>query len=99
MYKAQFERAVNPTNLAMLINSYVGRTDLQIARTPSATSPQQSKTLRMPVMNVAGKLSPHASDAVTFNGRLDPANSTWMEVTSLNVTAHRFAAIVMLFIL
>lgn len=79
MFKAHFERAVNPTNLAMLINAYIHRTDLNIARTPSG-SPQASKTLKMPVINVTGALSPHADDTVTLNGRLDPTNSTWMKV-------------------
>lgn len=79
MYKSHFERDVNPTNLAMLINSYVHRTDLNIARTPSGT-PQSSKTLKMPVINITGSLSPHSDDTVTFNGRLDPTNSSWMKV-------------------
>lgn len=80
MYKAHFERAVNPTNLAMLINSYIHRTDLHIARTPSGTPQSSSKTLKMPVINITGSLSPHADDTVTFNGRLDPTNSSWMKV-------------------
>lgn len=80
MYKTHFERAVNPTNLAMLINSYIHRTDLHIARTPSGT-PQSSKTLKMPVINITGSLSPHSDDTVTFNGRLDPTNSSWMKVS------------------
>lgn len=37
-------------------------------------------TLSMPVMNITGALSPHADDTVTFNGRLDPTNSSWMKV-------------------
>lgn len=63
----------------MFINAYIHRTDLQIARTPSGTS-QSSKTLKMPVINITGSLSPHADDTVTLNGRLDPTNSTWMKV-------------------
>lgn len=80
MYKSHFERAVNPTNLAMFINSYIHRTDLHIARTPSGTPQASSKTLKMPVINITGALSPHADDTVTFNGRLDPTNSSWMKV-------------------
>lgn len=84
MYKSHFERAVNPTNLAMFINSYIHRTDLHIARTPSGTPQQSSKTLKMPVINITGSLSPHADDTVTFNGRLDPTNSSWMKVSITN---------------
>lgn len=80
MYKSHFERAVNPTNLARFINAYIHRSDLQIARTPSGGTSQASKTLKMPVINITGSLSPHADDTVTFNGRLDPTNSTWMKV-------------------
>lgn len=80
MYKNHFESVVNPTNLAMFINSYIHRNDLQIARTPSG-SPQTTPTLKMPVMNITGALSPHVDDTVTLNGRLNPTNSTWMKVT------------------
>lgn len=83
LYKSHFERSVNPTNLAMLINTYIHRTDLQIARTPSGT-PQAIATLKMPVINITGSLSPHVDDTVTFNGRLDPTNSSWMKVSKLD---------------
>lgn len=83
-YKSYFERSVNPTNLAMLINSYIHRTDLNIARTPTG-SPQNSMTLKMPVINVTGSLSPHVDDTVTFNGRLDPTNSSWMKVSLIYI--------------
>lgn len=80
MYKSHFERSVNPTNLAMLINSYIHRTDLQIARTPSGSPQVNVATLKMPVINITGALSPHVDDTVTLNGRLDPTNSSWMKV-------------------
>lgn len=90
MYKAHFERSVNPTNLAMFINAYIHRTDLNIARTPSGSPQASSKTLKMPVINITGSLSPHADDTVTLNGRLDPTNSSWMKVcfgdSSMNVS-------------
>lgn len=82
MFKQHFERGVNPTNLAMFINSYIHRNDLNITRTPPGTPGTQpsSCTLKMPVINITGALSPHVDDTVTFNGRLDPTNSSWMKV-------------------
>ncbi|XP_055700768.1 protein NDRG3 isoform X8 [Phlebotomus papatasi] len=79
MYKNHFERSINPTNLGMWIYAYIHRTDLNIARTPSGT-PQNNTTLKMPVINITGALSPHVDDTVTLNGRLDPTNSSWMKI-------------------
>nr|CAD7199882.1 unnamed protein product [Timema douglasi] len=78
VYKSYFERHVNPTNLALFIDSYVRRTDLNITREMDPTRP--SNTLGMPVMNITGALSPHVDDTVTLNGRLDPSSSTWMKI-------------------
>ncbi|XP_052840280.1 protein NDRG3 isoform X6 [Drosophila gunungcola] len=83
MYKQHFERGVNPTNLAMLINAYIHRNDLHLARTPPGTPGTETAatTLKMPVINITGSLSPHVDDTVTFNGRLDPTNSSWMKIS------------------
>lgn len=80
VYKSYFERNVNPTNLALFIDSYVRRTDLNIHRELDPTKKKEGNTLQMPVINITGSLSPHADDTVTFNGRLDPTNSSWMKV-------------------
>lgn len=79
VYKSYFEKNVNPTNLALFIDSYVKRTDLNIHRDPDPTK-KNASTLKVPVINITGALSPHADDTVTFNGRLDPTNSSWMKV-------------------
>ncbi|XP_030369037.1 protein NDRG3 isoform X5 [Scaptodrosophila lebanonensis] len=83
MYRQHFERGVNPTNLAMLINAYIHRNDLHLARTPPGTPGTETAatTLKMPVINITGSLSPHVDDTVTFNGRLDPTNSSWMKIS------------------
>ncbi|XP_046389384.1 protein NDRG3 isoform X3 [Ischnura elegans] len=90
VYKEYFERYINPTNLALFIDSYIRRTDLNLIRgdVECLASGGQgarrdvacSRTLRMPVMNITGALSPHVDDTVTLNGRLDPTNSTWMKI-------------------
>ncbi|CAB3226144.1 unnamed protein product [Arctia plantaginis] len=73
MYRAYFTRNVNPTNLSLFIDAYVRRTDLGIAR--------ETETIKVPVLNITGALSPHVDDTVTFNGRLNPNNSTWMKIS------------------
>ncbi|CAH1187836.1 unnamed protein product [Phyllotreta striolata] len=80
VYKSYFERNVNPTNLALFIDSYVRRTDLNIHREMDPTKKKNS-TLSMPVINITGSMSPHMEDTVTFNGRLDPTNSSWMKIS------------------
>ncbi|XP_022920315.1 protein NDRG3 isoform X1 [Onthophagus taurus] len=81
VYKSYFERNVNPTNLALFIDSYIRRTDLNIHRDTDPGKTKDIHTLNMPVLNITGALSPHIDDTVTLNGRLDPKNSSWMKIS------------------
>ncbi|XP_043278321.1 protein NDRG3 isoform X1 [Venturia canescens] len=81
VYTNYFERRVNPTNLALFIDSYVRRTDLNIVRELDPTRKKDGSTLGVPVINITGSLSPHVDDTVTLNGRLDPTNSSWMKIS------------------
>lgn len=89
VYTNYFERKVNPTNLALFIDSYVRRTDLNINRELDPTRKKDVPTLKVPIINITGALSPHVDDTVTLNGRLDPTNSTWMKVSDFSFN-HRF---------
>ncbi|XP_046671554.1 protein NDRG3 isoform X2 [Homalodisca vitripennis] len=73
VYRTYFERFINPGNLAMFIDSYVRRSDLNMTR--------NGATLSMPVLNISGALSPHMEETVTLNSRLDPTNSSWMKIS------------------
>ncbi|ODM91893.1 Protein NDRG3 [Orchesella cincta] len=80
VYRNYFESNVNPQNLGMFIDSYIRRTDLAIERNLDPIRRKDARTLKMPVLNVTGAHSPHVDDTVTFNGRLDPVDSTWMKI-------------------
>lgn len=89
VYKSYFERNVNPTNLALFIDSYIKRTDLNMHRELDPQKRKNSQTLHMPVINITGALSPHMEDTVTLNGRLDPTNSSWMKVCAILVSDNK----------
>lgn len=79
VYKEYFERHVQPMNLALFLDSYIRRSDLNIFR-ETEPAKKSENTIKMAVMNITGAFSPHVDDTVTLNGRLDPTNSTWMKV-------------------
>uniref|UniRef100_A0A8D8Y2M3 Protein NDRG3 n=1 Tax=Cacopsylla melanoneura TaxID=428564 RepID=A0A8D8Y2M3_9HEMI len=79
VYKSYFEQCVNPINLALLIDAYIRRTDLNIAR--DLENRTCTQTLGMPVMNITGAFSPHVDDTVILNSRLDPTSSSWMKIS------------------
>lgn len=80
MFKQHFERNVNATNLGMLFQSYIQRTDLGIVRELDPNKKKDTRMLRCPVLNITSNFSAHIEDSVAFNSRLDPANSSWMKV-------------------
>lgn len=73
-FKEYFIQSVNPTNLALLIESYIHRSDLGISR-------DRGETLKCPVLLLVGSESPHLEDTIMFNSRLDPTNSNWMKIS------------------
>lgn len=75
----EYIKSINAANLGHFINSYIRRTDLGITRELDPTKKGATKNFSCPVMLVAGDYSPHLSDTVAMNSRLDPSNSTWMK--------------------
>jgi len=72
MYKTYFETDINSVNLGSLAEQYIARTDINLNRT--------GDTLKVPVLNVVGGLSPFIEETVTLNGRLKPSETNWIKI-------------------
>ena len=77
MYRQYFRTEVNPSNFARLLESYVTRSDLSIAR----NSDKRNRMLRVPVLNIVGEQSCHVDGTIVFNMKVDPAQCTWMKIS------------------
>ncbi|KAK7078988.1 Protein ndrg3 [Halocaridina rubra] len=80
VYRQHFEKSLNPTNLGLLVDSYIRRTDLGIVRELDPNKKKDVRMIRCQALNITSNYSPHIDDTVTFNGRLDPTLSTWMKI-------------------
>ena len=74
VYRQHMAKELNPSNLFLLIQSYVNRKDLNFSKT----------RLTMPVLNIVGDHSPHLDATIALNMKLDPGKSTWMKISEVN---------------
>merc|ERR1712029_660496 len=78
----EVDARVSPRNLALLLQTYMARNDLGLAREIASNGKPMlgsTRTLKMPVLNMTGDQSPHVDATVVFNGRLQPNKCTWMK--------------------
>eukprot|EP00096_Caligus_rogercresseyi_P014837 TRINITY_DN7318_c0_g1_i1.p1 TRINITY_DN7318_c0_g1~~TRINITY_DN7318_c0_g1_i1.p1 ORF type:complete len:464 (-),score=95.73 TRINITY_DN7318_c0_g1_i1:645-2036(-) len=83
IYKQHFLAEVNPRNLWLLMQTYMQRKDLNLAREVAPNGKTlfgSTRTLRCQVLNITGDFSPHVEATVAFNGRLQPNMCTWMKI-------------------
>lgn len=82
VYKQHFQTQINSSNLSQLIQTYLERSEIKLARELAAngkTLHGSTRTLKVPVLNLVGDRSPHVDATVRFNGKLDPKKCTWIK--------------------
>jgi len=80
VYQHYFSNDVQGKNLAKLTEQYIWRTAIDIYRDDNLEGKGDTKTLKIPILNVVGAYSPFVEETVTLNGRLNPINTNWIKI-------------------
>jgi pimeloyl-ACP methyl ester carboxylesterase len=80
MYQHYFSNEVQGKNLAKLAEQYIWRTAVDIYRDDNIEGKGDTKTLKIPILNVVGAYSPFVDETVTLNGALNPINTSWFKI-------------------
>jgi len=80
MYRHYFSQDILSANLGRLVQQFNWRKAIDIDREHNLDQKGDTKTLKMPVLNLVGALSPFIDETVTLNGKMNPANTTWMKI-------------------
>ena len=80
VYQHYFSNEVQAKNLAKLTEQYIARTAVDIYRDDNFEGKGDTKTLKIPILNVVGAYSPFVDETVTLNGRLNPVNTNWIKI-------------------
>ena len=79
-YQHYFSNEVQGKNLAKLTEQYIWRTAVEIYRDDNLEGKGDTKTLKIPILNVVGAYSPFVEETVNLNGRLNPINTNWIKI-------------------
>jgi len=80
VYRHYFNNDVQPKNLAKLTEQYIWRDAIDMERENNMDAKGDTKTLKIPVLNVVGAYSPFVEETVQLNGKLNPANVNWLKI-------------------
>jgi len=80
LYQHYFSNEVQGKNLAKLAEQYIWRTAIDINRDENFEGKGDTKTLKVPILNVVGAYSPFVDETVTLNGSLNPVNTNWIKI-------------------